>query len=200
MATLTWPTSLRPSEVEWRLVSNSSTFTSPFSGATKTQERPGARWMATLVYDQWRRHEIQAMEAFVVALRGSAGRFYLWNHARETPLGSAAGVPLVKGANQVGAGLETKDWTPDQAGLLLAGDYIGVNGELKMVVADADSDAGGNATLVIEPPLRNSPLDNAPITITRPTAKFMLVDDEQAGFRYQGPLGGFSIDVMEDIG
>ncbi|TVO70912.1 hypothetical protein FHP88_15775 [Sedimenticola selenatireducens] len=197
MPTLTWPTSLRPSDMQWRLQTNTTGFTSPFTGKTTTQEWPGARWMATLVYDQWRRHEIQAMEAFLVALRGSAGRFYLWNHARENPLGAATGTPLVNGANQVGANLITDGWTPNQAGILLAGDYIGAGGELKMVIADVDADATGSATIPIEPPLRYSPTDDSAVIVNSPTTTFKLVDDEQTAFDYKGVLGGFSIDVIE---
>jgi len=199
MVIRTWPTALRPSEMVWRPVPNTAKFVSPFSGKVKTQEFPGSKWMATLIYEDWRRHEMQAYEAFLVSLRGSAGRFYLWNHARETPLGIATGTPLVNGAGQEGASLMTDGWTPNQAGILLGGDYIGVNDELKMVVDDADTDATGQATLSFEPPLRASPPDNDPVILTRPTARFLLVDDEQAAFSYKGPLGSFTIDVMEDI-
>lgn len=198
MPTLTWPTAIRPSSMRWRLLSNTARFVSPFNGEVETQERPGARWMAELEFDRaWRRFEIAAFEAFLVQLRGSAGRFTMHNFARETPQGIATGAPLVVGAAATGTSLPTDGWTANEPGILLTGDYIGVNGELKMVVSDADSDALGAATLTIEPPLRSSPPDNAVITVTKPTTLFMLVDDEQTVFDYVKSQAGFSLSIME---
>ncbi|MBL3601304.1 MAG: hypothetical protein JMN25_15805 [gamma proteobacterium endosymbiont of Lamellibrachia anaximandri] len=199
MATPTWPATLRPSHVEWRLVSNTGKFVSPFTGSVESQERQGARWLVTLSYDQWRRHEIAEYEAFIVALRGCAGRFYLWHHARENPRGLVGGAPLVMGADQTGDSLITDGWTPSLNGVLLPGDHIGVAGELKMVVEQADSDALGQSTLRIEPPIRTIPSDNTALILTQATGLFMLVDDEQAGFSHDGPLTGFTIQVMEDF-
>jgi len=196
MPTPTWPATLNPSSVEWRLVSNTSRFVSPFNGAVETQERPGARWQVTLGYDQWRREDIAEYEAFLVALRGSAGRFYLWNHARETIRGYL-GAPQFKSLDQGTGQLVTGNWPANRSGVLLKGDMIGVGGELKMVVEDANSDGGGTAWVQAEPPLRTTPPLDTPIVITKAAGLFMLLDDDQAGFSYQGPLGGFSIQVME---
>lgn len=198
MAIPTWPATIAPSRAEWRLKSNTGKAFSPFDGSVETQERPGARWIATLVYDKWRRQDLAEYEAFLVALRGAAGRFYLWNHAREDPQGTALGTPLVQvSPPPTTTSIDTYGWTVSQTGLLLPGDYFGVDGELKMVTTQVDSDATGYALVEFEPPIRGTPVVDTPILTTAPTATFMLVDDDQTAFDYQTLFGNFSIQVME---
>jgi len=196
---MTWPTfpDIDIEAMEWTLLSNTQTHTSPLSGAEDTLELPGARWMASLTISEQTRLESRALEAFLVALRGAAGRFYFWHAARPTILGSGAGAPMVNGAGQLGASLATQGWTPNGAGVLLAGDYIGVGGELKMVKADVNASAGGTATVPIEPPLRYAPANGSALVLVKPKAVFRLVDDRQATFRYSGALGGYQIQIVE---
>lgn len=191
MTTLTWPTSLpRPSGLTFSLRPNSQAFQSPLTKSTQTMEMPGARWVAVVTWSELIKPEIRALRAFLAKLRGRAGRVYLWDMSLETPDGIATGTPLVMGAAQVGSSLVTDGWTNSVTGILLTGDYIGVNGELKTLVSDADSDAGGQATLVFEPPLRTSPADNAAITLIKPTCTFRLLDDDQDNIPIQAPLRG----------
>lgn len=182
MSILTFPTLSRaaPGEMDWSLVSNTQTHESPLSKSVQTLALPGARWQVVCSFVNLTVADAAQLEAFLVALRGMAGRCYLHRWDRARPRGVASGTPLVKGAGQTGASLLTDGWTPSTAGILKAGDMLGVNGELKMVVADAASDAGGNATLAIEPPLRAAPADNAPLVLTRPTAVFGLTEDTSA--------------------
>lgn len=197
MPTLAFPASIRPVSADWQLVFNTRSFPSPLSGDTQTRETPGARWACALSFEHLRRDEVAAIEAFVVRLRGAAGRFTLWNHARENPRGVATGAPVVDGAANSGGTLATRGWTASVTGILLAGDLIGVNGELKQVVTDANSDATGKATLTIEPPLRATPADGAAITKVKPTATFRLLDDNQGGSRYRRALTSLQLQAVE---
>jgi len=171
--------SITPDIQEWQLISNTQSFTSPLDKTTQTLELPGSRWLATLQYPSMTDAEARIMIAFLASLRGMSGRFTLFDHSHQTPAGVATGTPLVNGASQTGGTLITDGWTVSTTGILKAGDYIGVNGELKMVTVDANSDASGNATLTIEPVLRASPADNAVITTAAPTGTFRLADDGQ---------------------
>ena len=197
MTTLTFP-SLVPQSCEWALVSNTQAHRSPLNGTVQTLELPGSRWAATLRFDNLNQADTRTMVAFLAKLRGRAGRFYLYDHSLAAPRGIATGTPLVKGASQTGASLITDGWTISQTGILKAGDYIGVNGELKIVTADVNSDGIGDATLSIEPPLRSSPADNAAITVTRPTCTMMLADDDQTKWSTQpGFWSGMVISCVE---
>lgn len=203
MSALAWPTDLPPVSEEWALQAPTQAFRSPFTGSVQVRELAGARWMVTLAFNQDDPDVLAPLQALLVRLRGQAGTFALHSHHRPVPRGVATGTPLVDGASQTGASLDTKGWTAGQSGILLAGDYIGVNGELKMVVADADADGAGLATLLIEPPLRASPADEAVITTVRPTATFRLADDGQARWRTVGarpePLTSLTVTAEEVI-
>ena len=89
MTTYSFPTTVRPADVQWQMVDNTQIFTSPLSGVEQTAELPGSNWMATLRFESLRRHEIAELEAFIIKLRGRANRTTLWHHARETPRGRA---------------------------------------------------------------------------------------------------------------
>lgn len=181
MSILTFPAISRlPEAVDWSLMSNTQTFISPLNKTVQTVEMPGARWRFNFTIELMDEVDAALYQAFLVRLRGSAGRFYMWNLGRPTPRGAATGVPVVAGASQTGTSLVTGGWTASTAGIMLAGDYFSVNDELKMVVQDAASDSSGNATLVFEPPLRRSPDDAAAVTTLMPTAVFRMEADEAA--------------------
>lgn len=193
----TFPLGVDIASAEWGLLSNSMSHISPLSGAEDTLELPGARWFVTLTPDaDLTRAEAAALEAFLIALRGRAGRFYLWNHARPSIRGSGAGAPVVGAANQLGASMATAGWTPNAVGVLLPGDYVGIGGELKMVTAQVDANASGVATLPIEPPQRYAPAAGSAVVLTRPTAVFRLLEDRQA-FRHAGAGSSVTIQAIE---
>lgn len=194
-----WPTLSRtaPREVEFRLLANSQTFRSPLTQSAQTLELPGARWSVSFTLSALTEADAAILQAFLVSLDGQAGRFTLHNFARPQPRGVATGTPLVKGSGQTGKTLITDGWTAGVTGILKAGDFIGVNGELKMVIADANSDGTGTATLAIRPALRASPADNAPITIDRPTATFMLTEDSVQWLTRPGLRSDFPIAAVE---
>lgn len=188
MTTLTFPTLSRlPSSFDFGLVSNTMTFVSPLSQAVQTIEMPSARWRFSFTMQNLEEADAALLQAFLVQLRGQAGRFYMYNMARTSPRGVGTGTPKVNGASQTGVTLVTDGWTISQTGILKAGDLFSVNGELKMVVADCNSDSGGNATITFEPPLRASPSDNADLTTASPTTTFKLTSDDN-GWSTQSPV------------
>jgi hypothetical protein len=131
-------------------------------------------WSNLTVQDQ------RTIKVWLAQLRGQAGRFRLWDLVHPDPAGvGAVGTVMVSGADQVGVTLVTTGWPVSTAGLLLPGDYISVNDELKLVTTSASSNGAGAATITFEPPLRSSPPDAATVTLIKPTAIFRLADDEQ---------------------
>lgn len=187
--TLSLPAGINIKAVRFGLQSNTQLHISPLSQTTQRVELPGARWSATYTLSTGKRADYAAIQAFLVQLRGAANTFYGYDPAAKTPRGVGTGTPLVKGASQTGTSLLTDGWTAGQTGILKAGDYFQVGNELKMITADVNSDGSGNATLVFEPPLRDSPADNAPITVNTPTCVMRLVDDDQC--MWDTDEGGF---------
>jgi hypothetical protein len=81
---------------------------------------------------------------------------------------------------------------------LKAGDYIGVAGELKMVVADATANGSGVATgVTFEPPARAAWSSAAPVTTNKPTALFMLTDAHARWATRPGLYSDFQLDLVE---
>lgn len=179
----TLPSGRVPSSSVFSLISNTQAFTSPLSRSTQTIELPGARWQFSLTYQNLSDADARVLKAFLLSLRGAAGRFLLWDHAHPAPAGQAIGSPIVNGAGQLGTTINTAGWSSNITGLLLAGDYIQLGAELKILTADANSNGTGLAALAFEPPLRTSPGNGSSIIIVKPTAVFRLIDDEQDRFQ-----------------
>lgn len=191
MTTLTYPVlSFGPATFLLRLRPNTLAFSSPLNRAVQTAELPGALWIGELSYDS--RTLIEAdrllLQAWLAQLRGRAGRFFMSDLSMPAPKGVATGTPVVAGAAQTGASLATSGWTASVTNILKTGDLIGVNGELKRIVANASSSGTGTATLTFEPPLRASPANLAAIVTAAPTFTAMLADDDQDHFLVQPPL------------
>ncbi len=180
MPTLSMPAAPGFRASRFGLIANTQTFRSPLDGTVQTLELTGARWQANYELPPMTRAQAAAWTAFLTDLLGSAGRFYGFDPDARTPRGSALGSPQVAGAGQSGKSLFVDGWSELETGLLLPGDYFEVNGELKMVTAQVDSDSGSEALVTFTPPLRASPADNAPLTTGNPKATMMLVDDKQA--------------------
>lgn len=168
-------------DCQFRLVHHSQSFTSPLSRAIKRQELDGARWEADFTLPAMNKYQGQVWEAWFAKLKGMVNTFNGYNPDKPIPIGPAGGTPLVKLGSQTGTSLNIDGCTAS-AVFLKAGDMFSVNGELKMMTADATANGSGEVTLSFEPALRASPSDNAPITTLKPTCTMILVDDMQAAF------------------
>jgi len=200
MSYANFPTLTRqaPTTGKFSLLTNTQTFESPLNRAVQTMELPGARWKAEFEFANLSEVDIRIIRAFIAKLRGAAGRFWIYDFTHYRPSGSALGTPLIKGASQTGYNLVTDGWTPNQSSLLLPGDYFQVNDELKMVVETASSNANGESTIRFEPPLRNSPTDNYPVILTKPSCLMRLDDDEQDSIiMMESRVGTFNLTATE---
>lgn len=146
------------------------------------------------------RAEMAPLIAFLVSQKGRYETFSFTPPVISDARGTATGTPLVDGASQTGRSVNTKGWTADITGILKAGDFIKFTGHNKvyMVTADADSDGAGEAEIIIEPALFESPSNEAPITVNSLSFTVAMVDDS-AGFSIAGPIFTMSkITMIED--
>lgn len=198
MAIIDWPDVLRPASVEWGLFWPQALGRSSFDGSAQAITIAAPRWHFTVETGPIRFAEVPQWEAFVDRLRGRVNRARAWDWRREAPLGVATGTPVV-GATGSGSSILTAGWTPSVSGILLAGSYMGINGELKRLSADISSNGSGQATATFEPPLRASAPAAGAITIVKPTALFVLVSDRPT-MKQQGARNpGMSLQFMEDF-
>lgn len=160
--------------LEW----NTQSFTSPFTRSVQRVALGGVRWSWTFSLPAMTRAHAAQWKAFLDQLEGAANTFYGFDPDCTVPRGPARGTPLVKGANQTGSALDIDGCAAD-AVFLRTGDYFEVNGEYKRLTVDAVADGSGNVTLRFKPALRDSPVDNAVITVDNPKCVMALVDDQQ---------------------
>lgn len=175
---------ISPAAIRWTLVSNSQTFRSPLIKSVQTLELPGAYWMAELTFNTLTTAKKRLLSAFLVSLRGGAGRFRLADLGNVEMSGSGSGSPVVmQSLSNLPTAIGSSGWTPGATGVLKAGDMIGFAGdELKMVMEDVDADGSGQAVIIVEPPFRAQPANASSIVITNPTCIMKLVDDHQTGW------------------
>lgn len=160
----------------------------------------GHMWLATCRVSYLKEPEAGLMRSFLAKLRGRANTLQFPVPGYDGPANDYAGpAGLVNGAGQSGYSLVTDGWTASTA-ILPEGSYITVNGELKLVTAAATSNGSGQATLSIEPALRYSPADNAPLTITEPYAVMALAASDAARWDLTSPrFHGFDLSFEEAV-
>lgn len=180
---------------------------SPFSLVEQTQVGTGQLWQAEVSLPPMTR-DTGAPEWYAagVSLNGTEGTFYLGDTANKTPRGVATGTPVVDGGSQSGYDLATRGWTAGVTNIMRAGDWLqigtGSSSRLYMVMADANSDGSGNATLTIWPKIRqqpSAPADGAAITTSSPVGVFRLVAASNWQFDKAKILRGFTFKAIEAL-
>ena len=125
------------------------------------------------------RDEAEAWISFFMKLDGVYGTFLLGDNTRKALRGVGGGTPLVKGANQEGNVLETDGWPHGVTGVVADGDWIQLPGyRHHRICGAANSDGSGNATLTIYPRLRESPADNAAITVANTVGLYRMLTND----------------------
>jgi hypothetical protein len=174
MATIIdWPVALRPRSVEWGLITSQWGGASVFDGSIQAVSLGAPRWSFSITTGVLRWDAVPAWEAFIDQLDGEVNRVRAWDWRRESPLGPGSVGATVR-ISTAGVTLATQGWPINTVGVLRAGSWVGVNGELKRLSVTADSDASGRATLVLRPPLRMAPAVGTALVLVKPTALFVL--------------------------
>ena len=206
MAILTFPPALagRVTALDWHLQANTQTFTSPLSRATQSAELPGAMWIATLQMAPMREDRWRAWSAWVAQLRGAAGRFRLTPpHAALPAGGEVAGSLTV--SQIVSSTVLRVAGLPPSTTSLRTGDLVHVvtgtdRQELKILVADVETNGSGLALMTFEPPLRRQPAVGAAVVCNGPSAIMRFVDDDQGALSLAaGPKAVTRLSIVEAI-
>jgi hypothetical protein len=154
------------------------------SGKTRVKSglRFGRTWNESYapldLHDQF----IRAWLAKLNRLYNQGILFTLQHPSLQVNAGAYGGVPQIDGANQIGESINIKGATPGVAGWAKAGDILRWPGPLANlvidVIADADTDGAGKATLVTAPPIyttANSPPDSNNVTVATVKFRAMIV-------------------------
>lgn len=226
MATLSWPAAWQPTAFEMRVVPNTRGFTSPYNGSTQVLDLGGERWSATFTLPPVNnRADGAAREALFDRLAGGINDVALWHMRHPTPRGtltdapvawaitdggsawpvtnSGSAWPITDGTlvlrSAVAAGAQTATLQSRPGRTALAGDMLGLAGELKRVVVDATADSSGQLAITFTPRARVAwAAYSTAIVTTRPTATFQLVGTVPTQW-VPGGASGASFEAIENI-
>ncbi|WDG52503.1 hypothetical protein [Pseudomonas chlororaphis] len=171
---LTWPASLRPSEMTWGIVNNSRAFTSTLSNAQQIVGYPGAYWQCTLTFGLLTRGQERELSAFLGRLDGMFGTFNLPAFTR-TRTDNVGALVVVTGNAQARSML-IAGATPSTS-IFAAGDYITVAGEMFEVTDPVSSNAQGQATLPLNKRIRKALTAGAAIEYRNPYSEMRMTSD-----------------------
>jgi hypothetical protein len=191
---LTFPTTIAPESVSFAPRSAVAISASPFTFTQQAQVYSGQQWQVDFAMPPMVRADASEFIAFMLRLNGRQGTFLFGDPNGQVPRGSASatpGTPLVMGAGQTGDSLIVDGLPTSTTGYLLAGDYIqlgsGNGTRLHMVTANVNSDGDGEATIEIWPSLRESPDNNAAVTVSGCKGVFRMSSNVM-GFDINAPF------------
>lgn len=186
MSTITFPSSPKPQSMTWRLMMPTQANISGWTGKRQVVASGRGWWecqiqlppiVGTSNINDWR--------AFVASARGTANDFNV--PVDPTAQSALANTVLTAGVDQIGRNIVTDGW-PISTTVLQAGQYVTINNQLLQVVSDVTSNASGEATISIEPPVRQPVSDNSSVEYKNPYCKMYLVEEPtlsvEAGYVY----------------
>jgi hypothetical protein len=138
MATLTFP-SIVPNAISFGIKYSTQINISPLSGSVQTYEVPGARWVADLSYSELEPVDARELISFLTQLRGSSGRFTLFDFSHRNPAGSNLKpsnifvnitlVPEIESGTALG--VFDPSWFEDTSQLFITDDIVHVGDYIK---------------------------------------------------------------------
>lgn len=165
--TIAWPSSPNPSVVvpNWLFPTRIS---EAQDLSVQAASRGVNRWAWKASYVNMPRSVFAPYGAVIAQMRGRYNVCTAVHPGLETPLGSGWGSPQSNGVNAIGSYTVTvKGLTAGQSPAVKAMDFIKFSGHSKvyMVVADANSDGSGHASLSIMPALYAATADGEVMTV-----------------------------------
>lgn len=149
---------------------------SQFHGSEQVVDLLNERWHITGVLPPCTKAQAPAREAFFNKLRGMDNRVYLWHMGpwRSAPRGTMRGSPVVASGG-VAQGAQTINITTSAGATVLAGDVIGLAGQLLMAAQDCTANGSGAMAFVSANKVRAAASAGAAITWDKPTAPFRCI-------------------------
>lgn len=156
---------------------NTQTFESPLNRATQRLELAGQRWRATFTLPKMNKAQAAEWIAFFMKCKGRANTFTAYDPDWKTNLGAWSGTPLVKGSGQTGNSIIIDGCPANVTNWGKTGDYFNLEGRLRRLTANANTNGSGETTLYFEPPIYTAPADNAALTCNPATCTMIMTSD-----------------------
>lgn len=174
---LTWPASLRPSEMTWGIVNNGRAFTSTLSNAQQIVGYPGAYWQCTLTFGLLTREQERQLSSFLGKLDGMMGTFNLPAFTRRRT-NSVGALSVITGNAQ--ARSMVIGGAPANAAVFAEGDYITIAGEMFEVTDPASANAQGRVTVLLNKRIRKTLTAGTAVEYLNPYSEMRMTTDTWA--------------------
>lgn len=170
-----WPLTFDARSVAFYLQKNTTRLASPLTRTIQTLDRPGRRWVAEYVFRVVGHRDGQALDALI----NLGDSFLMHDMGRPKPLnGVITGVQLVGAHLRGNTTIDVDGLTPSQTHLV-AGDYVGIDDKLYMLIQPVAANGAGEGTLTLNRGLVDDVADNTAVNTDRPTCEMLLKDDDQ---------------------
>lgn len=227
MTVYAWPSHFPVSRFEMRIKPNTRVFTSPYTGTTQVLDLLGERWIISLEMPAPSDTIFAARrEAFFDRLKGPSNSIAMGHQKLKRPQGTIGGSVASSWKTASGAASTWRTssgaastWMAgspviafDIAQLantgvirtlpgrtLLAGDLIGMGGQLVRNMYDTQADSSGNMPFEFQPRARNLIPNGSAVLYDAPTANFILkpgTDGVPTSWS-PGEVAGASFDLIE---
>ena len=190
MAILSFP-SITPDSSTFGMVYNTQISLTSLSGIAQT--------VGTLNFGQMTLAESAALKAFLLELRGSAGRFFYSDISKTNPFASVTGSPTIE---SVSTNRIIRVTLGSSSPALAQGDYVQLGSddqrELKYILSSTNI-SGDTYDLTIEPAIRRTDFIGLSVVYNGPKGVFFLSADDQAmwSVRSKALLSDINLDFTE---
>lgn len=200
---ITLPTAPGYRRVSIQPRSSVAAYSSPFTFQQQVYAHPGQMWTGEFELPPMSRTEAAPWVAALTSLNGTEGTFYFGDPSWTTARGIATGTPVIKGAAETGYDIDTDGWTISQTGIMKAGDWVQIGAttaaKLHMVMADANSDGSGNATLTLWPAVRTAFADNTALTVASPVGIWRLSGSVPWSISVDQLISGLTVQFVQAL-
>lgn len=193
---------ISPESAECELKFNVGTATSPFTGGVQVTDMPGAHSVLKYSYSNLSLDQARIMTGIVAVLKGGADIAHIRDYSHVPRYDQPKGTPVVAGANQSGSTLKLSGFNPN-ADIFMFGDKLsymstdGLNHLHTVIDVKVESDASGNATVKISPPLHNPPVDGSYVETVRPIVSVRRTDTGST--KIDGVVSSLDLEFTEAI-
>jgi len=200
---LSLPTSIGVAEIELRANNAVGVSQSPFTYKQQVVQHQGQNWEASISIPPVRKDLAEDWVAFLLALNGPVGRFYMGDPNMTTPRGSCSAsdtISVTVDGNTGDSTLQINSGTSAVTGFLLPGDYLqvgtGTGRTLHKVLQQVDLDSSGNATVDLWPYLDREVTTTYTIVHQSPTGVFRLASNVTSWSINNSSAYGISFDAV----
>lgn len=200
MSDYTWPSSpaFMARRFQMMVVANTRSFTSPYTQGMQVTDLLADYWAITMDLPPGTDPIIGGqIEAFFDRLKGAANRIVLWNLRRPAPLGTMRGTPTLSASAAQLANTASIQTTAGAT--LLAGDMIGIGGQLVRSMTDTTANGSGVMSVEFAPRLRSAQSSGASVTWDKPTSTFVLTSNGAPVDWAPGMYSAPSIELRENF-